>query len=86
MDRNPEIQEVEQQEKEAKEAVPLSQMTVRSFDEAAAEEQRAERQRLKDKEESKKQLAKMLMKDGRANYFQAQSRSEGKERLDFLLK
>ena len=86
MDRNPEIQEVEQQEKEAKEAVPLSQVTVRSFDEAAAEEQRAERQRLKDKEESKKQLAKMLMKDGRANYFQAQSRSEGKERLDFLLK
>ena len=28
----------------------------------------------------------MLMKDGRVNHFQTQSRTEGKERLDFLLK
>ena len=85
-DRNMEIQEAEQQDKETKEAQMLSQVSARSFDEAAVEEQKAERQRLKDKEESKRQLAKMLMKDGRGNYFQAQSRSEGKERLDFLLK
>ena len=66
-----EIQEAEQQDKETKEAQMLSQVSARSFDEAAVEEQKAERQRLKDKEESKRQLAKMLMKDGRGNYFQA---------------
>ena len=47
----------------------MSQVSAKSLDEAAADEQRQERLRLKEKEETKKELAKMLMKTGSGNYF-----------------
>ena len=46
-----------------------SQISAKSYEEAAVEEQRLERQRLKEKEESKRQLAKMLMKESGGNFF-----------------
>ena len=54
-DRNIELKDNEEMKEEyVKDARLNSQISGRSLDEAAAEERRAERERLKDKEESKR--------------------------------
>jgi hypothetical protein len=55
IDRNIELKDNEEiKEFDSKEARILSQVSAKSLDEAAAEERRIERERLKEKEESKR--------------------------------